>query len=75
MCMRLVLNQVKNGFPSLMGLFNESNRAGKELLVDRLHPLPGERSRVLDLLRAVGVCPGMDNAAGAEFLPERGSFG
>jgi len=55
-----------------MGLFNEVYRAAEEFLVDGFHALSGERTRVLYLLRAVGVGPGMDHAAGTELFPERG---
>ena len=41
-------------------------RLGDYLVVDRLHPLLGERARVLDPLGAVAVGPRVDHAAGPE---------
>ena len=69
---------------ALVRLVDEVERPGEELLVDRLHPLPGQRAGVLDLLladrpevrgllRVVLVRrPGVEDAARAEPLAEVG---
>ena len=52
MCMRLGLNQTKNGFLSRFARSMKSIVALEEFLVDRLHALLGERSGVLAFLLA-----------------------
>ena len=46
-------------------------RVGR-VVVDRLHPLPGERAGVLDPLRAVGIGPRVDHTPRTEALAELG---
>src|SRR5262249_12109438 len=50
----------------LVLLLHEGQSPRGDLLVDRLHPLPGERAGVLDL----PARDGMDHAPRAELLPE-----
>ena len=49
---------------------DEILRRGRNLVVDRLHPLLRQRAGVLDPLRAVRVGPGVDDAARTVPLPE-----
>ncbi len=49
-------------------------RGGQELLVDGLHALLAEGARVLDLLRAIGVGPAVQHAAGLVLLDHLGIF-
>ena len=51
-CMRVVLNQTKNGLSALAWRSMKSLAAAEELLVDGLHALRVQRTGVLDL--AVG---------------------
>ena len=44
-------------------------------VIHGFHPLPGERAGVLDLLRAIGIGPGMNDTARAEVLLEFGIVG
>ena len=69
--MWVALNQTKNGCLRLVLAPDEIDCGVAELLVDGLHPLLGQRAGVLDALGAVGVGPGVQNAARAELLPER----
>src|SRR5215211_7740647 len=55
MCMRLGLNQTKNGFRSRFARSMKVDRGLEELLIDRLHALLGERPGVLALLLAPGA--------------------
>ncbi len=55
-----------------VGLLDELQARREELLVHRLHALPGQRTGVLDLLRAVRVGPAVQDAARAELLLELG---
>ena len=52
MCMRVALNQQKNGLPALCCRSMKSSDAGEELLVHRFHALARERAGVLDGLLA-----------------------
>src|SRR5262249_45612438 len=54
----------------LVGLVDELKSRRRELLVDGFHALGVQRSRVLDLLRAVGIRPAVKHAARAELLFE-----
>ncbi len=58
-----------------VGLLDELEARVEELLVDRLHPLGRQRTGVLDLLRAVRIGPGMQDAARTILLLELGIFG
>ena len=55
MCIRVELNQTKNGFLALVRAVDEVERGAEKLLVDRLHALLGERPGVLALLLAPGA--------------------
>ena len=82
MCMRVVLNQKKNGLLALLLASMNSSGVGEDLVVDGLHALAGERAGVLDRLLADsaearilgGVVavggPAVQHAARAELLPE-----
>src|SRR5262249_24878223 len=58
-------------FSGLVLAVHEVQRGGKELLVDRLHALPRERSRILDL----SVRRALQDASGSELLLERRVLG
>jgi hypothetical protein len=60
--MRVAFHQTKNGLSRLRDLLEVLERARRDLVVDRLHALAGQRTRVLDLLRAIGMRPAMDDA-------------
>ncbi len=53
-----------------LGVPHEAQGLGEDLVVDGLHPLPGERAGVLDALAAVAVGPAVQHAAGTEPLAE-----
>ena len=55
---------------AVLGLAHEAQGLGDHLVVDRLHPLLGERPGVLDALGAVVVGPGVDDPSRAEVLAE-----
>ena len=60
--------------PRLAGgmlLADEGKRPVGGFIIDRFHPLLGQRTGVLDALATLAVRPGMQHAAGAEFLTER----
>ena len=50
--MRVELNQQKNGLLALRLPLDEVDRRRRRLVVDRLHPLLGERAGILDGLLA-----------------------
>jgi hypothetical protein len=58
-----------------VGLLDELETCREELLVHRLHAPGRERTGVLDLLRAIRVCPSVEDTSRAEFLLELGIFG
>ena len=60
----------KERFLTLVGFGDEILRRRQEFLVHRLHPLLGKRTRVLDLLLAVGPRPAMQHTPRAEVLLE-----
>ena len=64
----------EEGLVRLLGLLEVVERGLGDLLVDRLHALLAQRPGVLDLLRAVGVGPGVDHAARGELLDHRRVF-
>ena len=82
MCMRVELNQQKNGLFGLVLPLDEAHCGAEEFLVHRLHALLGERAGVLDLLladpakarivgRIVGVARhALQHAARAELCAE-----
>src|SRR3974377_2132777 len=49
---------------------DELHRGAEELLVDCWHALGRERPGILDPLRAVGIGPGMEDAARTKSFPE-----
>ena len=57
-----------------LGVGHEPQRLRQDLVVDRLHPLLGQRAGVLDPLAAVLVRPRVDHPARAEPLPEPGQL-
>src|SRR5215207_4119886 len=73
-CMAVELYQRKNGLSALT-CFSTQSMAFRDLLVDRLHPLLGQRARVRDRLPAFSVGDAMQNAARAELLLERRILG
>jgi len=69
--MRVEFHQMKKGLFRLLGAFHEVERLGRDLLVDRLHPLLRQRTRVLDLSPAkLWITP-----RGPNFFLKAGSFG
>ena len=78
-----MLSQTKNGVPASRLPLDEVEPVLDHLVVDRLHPLLGQRAGVLDplpadtaealvLRRVVLVrCPGVDDASGPEALVEQ----
>ena len=72
MCMRVEFHQHEERLVVLDRLLHELEAGVEELLVDRLHALDRQRAGVLDLLRAVGVGPGVEHAARPELLLELG---
>ena len=64
------MNQHEERLVVLDRLFHELDARVEEFLVDRLHALDGQRSGVLDLLRAVRVGPAVQHAARPELLLE-----
>jgi hypothetical protein len=68
--MWVVLSQTKKGVSPSRRVGHEPECLRDHLVVDGLHPLLGQRARVLDALGAVAVRPGVDHPAGAEVLAE-----
>ena len=75
-CMRVVLNQTKNGLPLLGRVGHELLLGGEDLLVDRLHALACVSGPVSSIF-----CPPLPSAQvcstprGPYFLRNSGSFG
>ena len=68
--MCVVLNQTKNGVSASCCRRMKSIVASRNSSSHGLHPLPRERTGVLDALRPVAVRPGPDDPARSEPLPE-----
>src|SRR5215467_1761933 len=60
----------EEGLARLRGLVHEDGLRGEDLLVDGRHAGAGERAGVVDLLAALAVGPGVENAAGPVLLPK-----
>ena len=71
-CMRVVLNQTKNGLLVLVRRSMNFGRRGEDLLDRRSASRSGERAGVFDRLPALAVTPRMQHAARPELLPELG---
>ena len=70
------LTHRNTGLPALTCLLQELRRARGDVVVDRLHPLLGERAGVLDLLRAVRHCAQLwITPRGPKFLRKLGKSG
>ncbi len=65
----------KHGLAGLGLLFNEFRRAGRDAIIDGLHALFGQRTGILDLLRAVRQRPRVDHPPGTELLTEAREIG
>ena len=64
----------ENGLVGLHLFFEEIGRARGDVVVDRLHPLFGQRPGVFDLLRSVWIGEAVDHASRTEVLAEVGKF-
>ena len=70
-----VLNQTKNGLFCLDRLVDERRGVAEDLLVDRLHALPGERAGVLDCCGPSALTLVWRTPRGPYFFLNSGSFG
>src|SRR5687767_13739202 len=62
----------EEGFSRIMSSLNKYFGGSKEIFVDRLHSLHGQRTCILYLLSAVTVCPAMQDTTGAILFLEFG---